>query len=358
MVEERTTAFQHCMTLAAACVGLALGRRGVRDRSAAPVLVGRGQHCGALPARRELGTHRRAIPPAEASSCSHRRRSSRGWSSRKFSRLPMAMARRAPSGCPSPIAGRSMAASRYCEGDLNQAGRYETPGHDRRRIRRGIRRPAPLRSCLSQRGTLPLTRPELVRKHHGCRRGRASSAITARPRSAYSATIRKRCWARRGSTCCIRSDRAQASALLADVVGQPRHHRCGRVAPSGSRRLALRRDARHQPARRTRASQGIVLNSRDITERKALEDQLTHQAFHDSLTALANRALFHDRVEHALARVAPHGPAAGGAVPRSRQLQDRQRQPRACRGRSAACRNRRTSQQLRAHRRHRCAAGW
>ena len=40
----------------------------------------------------------------------------------------------------------------------------------------------------------------------------------------------------------------------------------------------------------------------DITLRKELEMQLQHQAFHDSLTGLANRALFRDRVAHALAR--------------------------------------------------------
>jgi diguanylate cyclase (GGDEF)-like protein/PAS domain S-box-containing protein len=42
----------------------------------------------------------------------------------------------------------------------------------------------------------------------------------------------------------------------------------------------------------------------DITLRKELEMQLQHQAFHDSLTGLANRALFRDRVAHALARQA------------------------------------------------------
>ncbi|HVM07711.1 MAG TPA: EAL domain-containing protein [Acidimicrobiales bacterium] len=47
---------------------------------------------------------------------------------------------------------------------------------------------------------------------------------------------------------------------------------------------------------------GFILNTRDITERKELEDELTHQAFHDSLTGLANRALFRDRIQHALNR--------------------------------------------------------
>jgi diguanylate cyclase (GGDEF)-like protein/PAS domain S-box-containing protein len=45
---------------------------------------------------------------------------------------------------------------------------------------------------------------------------------------------------------------------------------------------------------------GVVLNVRDVGERKALLHQLAHQAFHDPLTGLANRALFYDRVGHAL----------------------------------------------------------
>ncbi|MGH3101655.1 MAG: PAS domain S-box protein, partial [Thermoleophilia bacterium] len=54
---------------------------------------------------------------------------------------------------------------------------------------------------------------------------------------------------------------------------------------------------------------GLVLNTRDISERRQLEDQLSHQAFHDSLTALANRALFKDRVDHALLRTKRQTPS-------------------------------------------------
>jgi len=47
---------------------------------------------------------------------------------------------------------------------------------------------------------------------------------------------------------------------------------------------------------------GIVLNARDISERKAFEEQLSHQAFHDPVTNLPNRALFVERVRHAIGR--------------------------------------------------------
>ncbi len=53
--------------------------------------------------------------------------------------------------------------------------------------------------------------------------------------------------------------------------------------------------------------QGIVLNSRNVSERRALEEQLRQLAFQDSLTRLANRVLFRDRVQHALERAQRSG---------------------------------------------------
>ncbi|MDQ1599333.1 MAG: hypothetical protein QOD68_807 [Actinomycetota bacterium] len=45
---------------------------------------------------------------------------------------------------------------------------------------------------------------------------------------------------------------------------------------------------------------GLVLNTRDISERRRLEEQLTLQAYSDGLTGLANRSLFRSKVETAL----------------------------------------------------------
>lgn len=48
--------------------------------------------------------------------------------------------------------------------------------------------------------------------------------------------------------------------------------------------------------------QAVAWHTHDVTDRRALEEQLARQAFEDSLTGLANRALFLDRLGHALAR--------------------------------------------------------
>jgi diguanylate cyclase (GGDEF)-like protein len=52
---------------------------------------------------------------------------------------------------------------------------------------------------------------------------------------------------------------------------------------------------------------GLVLTAHDVTDQRELERQLVHQAFHDSLTALPNRALLTDRVTHALHHAARNG---------------------------------------------------
>ncbi|MGO9876641.1 MAG: EAL domain-containing protein [Acidimicrobiia bacterium] len=52
---------------------------------------------------------------------------------------------------------------------------------------------------------------------------------------------------------------------------------------------------------------GRVWSFRDITEHRRLQNELTHQAFHDPLTGLANQALFRDRVDHAATRLQRYG---------------------------------------------------
>jgi PAS domain S-box-containing protein len=48
------------------------------------------------------------------------------------------------------------------------------------------------------------------------------------------------------------------------------------------------------------SQKSVLFVGRDITERKALEEQLAHQALHDPLTELPNRLLFTDRLRYAL----------------------------------------------------------
>ncbi len=47
---------------------------------------------------------------------------------------------------------------------------------------------------------------------------------------------------------------------------------------------------------------GLVLHLDDITEQRSLEASLRHDALHDPLTGLGNRALLFDRLDHALSR--------------------------------------------------------
>ncbi len=90
------------------------------------------------------------------------------------------------------------------------------------------------------------------------------------------------------------------AALLADLDSdRPQHQRAGRwrhqlhdgrqvwVEITSNRLYFAGREA------------ALVL-AQDVTEQAELDDQLRRQAFHDPLTGLANRALFHDRLAHSL----------------------------------------------------------
>ena len=88
--------------------------------------------------------------------------------------------------------------------------------------------------------------------------------------------------------------------LQAHLAGEGSHfanehrilHRDGSYRWVLTRGVAIR-DSEGQPCR-------MAGSQTDITDRKGYEGRLQHNAFHDTLTGLANRALFMDRLAHAL----------------------------------------------------------
>ena len=97
-------------------------------------------------------------------------------------------------------------------------------------------------------------------------------------------------------------DHDRLAAFLAEVAASPRGRVVGPielVVENRDRRGTLEcvgSNLADDPA-----IAGLALNLRDVSERKVLEEQLRKLAFHDPLTLLANRSLFWNRVEHALA---------------------------------------------------------
>ncbi len=95
-------------------------------------------------------------------------------------------------------------------------------------------------------------------------------------------------------------DKARVAAVFREVVGEAGSTRvieCRLRHMDGSWRYS---ETRITNMLIVPAVNGVVLNTRDVTERHNLETELRHQAFHDSLTGLANRTLFANRVEHSL----------------------------------------------------------
>jgi diguanylate cyclase (GGDEF)-like protein/PAS domain S-box-containing protein len=96
------------------------------------------------------------------------------------------------------------------------------------------------------------------------------------------------------------ADRERLAAFLAEVAAT-RGRSVGPVevvVGNGARRSTL--ESVGSNLLEDPAIAGLALNFRDVSERKALEEQLRQLAFHDPLTLLANRSLFRNRVQHAL----------------------------------------------------------
>jgi len=107
-----------------------------------------------------------------------------------------------------------------------------------------------------------------------------------------------------------RDDRARAMHALRDRLhdsGRSSALECRVLDSEGSVRCV---DVHVAQLLQDPAVRGIVLNIRDVTERRELQEQLLHQALHDPLTNLPNRVLLMDRLEHELSR--RRGPDQGG----------------------------------------------
>ena len=134
---------------------------------------------------------------------------------------------------------------------------------------------------------------------------------------------------------------ARARGGAQDLLG----HRWPAREQRGAGRAALPPQERHVGLAGRRSRQNllhepsvgaIVLNYRDITQRKATEKQLEYQAYYDALTGLPNRLLFRDRLVQRHRAGAAQPPRHGGDVSRPRSLQARQRRPRPLHRRRAA----------------------
>ena len=165
---------------------------------------------------------------------------------------------------------------------------------DRERARAPARRAGEPRAAADDRA-------QLVGLHHDRRPRREDRDADRHRRAALrrrrSPSKARRCWTSCTSTTRRRCARSSPRVAEKPDVPQEAEWRM-RYADGSFRHVAAAATSLLDDVR----VQGIVLTVRDVEDRKAFEEQLRHRAFHDALTGLANRALFYDRVEHALTR--------------------------------------------------------
>ena len=168
-----------------------------------------------------------------------------------------------------------------------------------------------------------------VRAQPGCRlllrpRRVRSSAPTRHARTVSGYAVDS-CWARRSwRSSCPTTSSGRSSTSTPATRGEARDYEIA-IQHREGRRVDLH--VTNMPVIVDGAIVGVFGVAKDITERQALEKQLTHHAFHDTLTGLPNRALFMDRLVTRAGAPRPGPRVAGGAVHRPRPLQDHQRQP-------------------------------